>query len=355
MVGSDLEKLMIKANKLLSVLVTGASYLLDMVKFSCVFVSTFGSYWTVSFLYVTTYYCSFSFFLRTKLTLTRWSADWRNATLLYEQAAIGFRLRKDYEKAKTAFEKASKGQEMLSSPWDAAKHMESAAAVAKEISRWSEVADFYRRASELYAECGRSQPASDALAKGARALEDAAPDEAVKMYTDACALLEEDGKEQMAFDIYRDATSVYIKLERYTDAATFLLRWGLAADQCKAVNSQCKAYLSAVIVYLYVHDYKQAEKCYNDCSQIECFLRSDQNHCASKLLSAYADGDIEEIKRVAQSSTISNLDHMSCHSMEDMDETIIRLARKLPTGDVNAFKIETTKEEEEVLDENDLT
>lgn len=27
---------------------------------------------------------------------------------------------------------------------------------------------------------------------------------------------------------------------RYTDAATFLLRWGLAADKCSATNSQCK-------------------------------------------------------------------------------------------------------------------
>lgn len=53
-------------------------------------------------------------------------------------------------------------------PWDAAKHMESAAALAKELGNWREVADFYRQASELYNECGRSQPASDALAKGAR-------------------------------------------------------------------------------------------------------------------------------------------------------------------------------------------
>lgn len=46
--------------------------------------------------------------------------------------------------------------------------MESAAALAKELGRWNEVSDHYRRASELYVECGRSQPASDALAKAAR-------------------------------------------------------------------------------------------------------------------------------------------------------------------------------------------
>ncbi|XP_021298238.1 gamma-soluble NSF attachment protein [Herrania umbratica] len=279
----------------------------------------------------------------TKLSLTRWSADWKSATVLYEQAANGFRVARNYEKAKVAFEKASQGQEMLSSPWDAAKHMESAAALAKELRNWTEVIDFYRKASELYMQCDRPQPASDALAKGARALEDALPDDAIQLYTDACVILEDDGREQMAFDLYRAATSVYVKLEKYTDAAAFLLRLGLAADKCNARNSQCKAYLSAIIVYLYAHDFKQAEKCYNDCSQIDAFLGSDQNRCASKLLSAYTEGDVEEIKRVAQSSAISNLDNV-----------IIKLARKLPTGDVSAFKTDAANEEEQ-LDENDLT
>ncbi|KAK6267497.1 hypothetical protein QUC31_011657 [Theobroma cacao] len=226
----------------------------------------------------------------TKLSLTRWSADWKSATVLYEQAANGFRVARNYEKAKLAFEKASQGQEMLSSPWDAAKHMESAAALAKELRNWAEVIDFYRKASELYMQCDRPQPASDALAKGARALEDALPDDAIQLYTDACVILEDDGKEQMAFDLYRAATSVYVKLEK-----------------------------------------------------IDAFLGSDQNRCASKLLSAYTEGDVEEIKRVAQSSAISNLDNV-----------IIKLARKLPTGDVSAFKTDAANEEEP-LDENDLT
>ncbi|XP_071698000.1 gamma-soluble NSF attachment protein [Rutidosis leptorrhynchoides] len=279
----------------------------------------------------------------TKLTLTRWSADWRNATQYYEQAATAFRFAKKHEKAKVAFEKASKGQEMLSSPWDAAKHMESAAALAAELSIWGEVADFYRRASELYNECGRSQPASDALAKGGRALEDAKPDDAIAMYTDAIMLLEDDGKENMVPDIYRAVTNVCIKLEKYTDAASFLLRWAVASYKCNALHSQCKAYLSAIIVYLYMHDFKQADQCYNDCCQMDTFLNSDQSHCASKLLSAYREADVEEIQRVAKSSTVSNLDHM-----------IIRLARKLPTGELVAMEINSL-EQGEALDEDDLT
>lgn len=47
-----------------------------------------------------------------------------------------------------------------------------------------------------------------------RALEDTVPDEAIRLYADACVVLEEDGKEQMAFDLYRAATSIHVKLER---------------------------------------------------------------------------------------------------------------------------------------------
>ncbi|TKW06612.1 hypothetical protein SEVIR_7G251200v4 [Setaria viridis] len=289
------------------------------------------------------FFLNILFFCRTKLSFTRWNADWKSATSLYEQAAIAYRFRKDNEKAKDAFEKASKGQEMISSPWDAAKHMESAAALAKELGRWNEVSDFYRRASELYRECGRPQPASDALAKGASALEEKSPEEAIKMYDEACSVLEEDGKEQMAFDLYRAAAALYIKMEKYSDAAAFFLRLGSAADKCNAINSQCKAYLSAIIIYLYAHDFQQAQKCYNDCSEVQAFLNSDQNRCAMKLLSAYEEGDAEEIKRLAQSSAFNHLDHV-----------VIRLARQLPTGDLQAIK-KAADDGEDSLDEDDLT
>lgn len=40
------------------------------------------------------------------------------------------------------------------------------------------------------------------------------PEEAIQLYTDACTILEDDNKEQMAFDLYRAVTRVYIKLEK---------------------------------------------------------------------------------------------------------------------------------------------
>ena len=44
--------------------------------------------------------------------------------------------------------------------------------------------------------------------------------------------------------------------------------------------------------------------------RVQAFLNSDQNRCATKLLSAYEEGDAEEIKRIGQSSAFNHLDHV---------------------------------------------
>jgi len=41
------------------------------------------------------------------------------------------------------------------------------------------------------------------------------PNDALTMYMDACRLLEDDNREQMAFDTYRAASNLYIKLNKY--------------------------------------------------------------------------------------------------------------------------------------------
>ncbi|KAL3677324.1 hypothetical protein R1sor_027272 [Riccia sorocarpa] len=277
----------------------------------------------------------------TKLSFTRWAADWAEATPLYEQAGLAYKQAKMFEKAKHCFEKAATGQERLSSQWTAAKHLETAGGLAKELETWPEVADLYKRASELYMFCGKPQPAADALVRGAKAIEDAVPDEAIRMYLDSCSYLEDDGREQMAFDTYRAATSLYIKQQRYGDAATMLLRWGQAADKCKAVQSQCKAYVSAILVYLYNQDLKAAEQCYNDCSQIDAFLNSEQNQLAEKVLQAYRDSDGDEVQYIIKSSkTLPHLDHM-----------IVRLAKQLPVGGLKP-DLSTSNDD---VDDNDLT
>lgn len=60
------------------------------------------------------------------------------------------------EKSIEAYEKAAQAQEKLGSPWHAAKHMETCGTISKELGAWPKVTEFYRAASELYVEAGRT-------------------------------------------------------------------------------------------------------------------------------------------------------------------------------------------------------
>ncbi|XLU33954.1 hypothetical protein S245_070020, partial [Arachis hypogaea] len=68
-----------------------------------------------------------------------------------------------------------------------------------QLSTWNQLLIWQRNS-----ETGEKlpQPASDALAKGARALEETMPEEAIQLYTDVITILEEDGGGQIAFDLY---------------------------------------------------------------------------------------------------------------------------------------------------------
>eukprot|EP00243_Klebsormidium_subtile_P000372 TRINITY_DN10603_c0_g3_i1.p1 TRINITY_DN10603_c0_g3~~TRINITY_DN10603_c0_g3_i1.p1 ORF type:complete len:306 (+),score=76.39 TRINITY_DN10603_c0_g3_i1:232-1149(+) len=288
----------------------------------------------------------------TKVTLTRWGPDFEKATPLYEKAASLYKLAKNLEKAKHCYERASTGQCRTDNKWLGAKHLESAASLAKELKQWDEVLDTYKRAAELYNEVGRPQVAAEAYGKAAKAIEAEKPEEAIKLYIEAISVFEEEQKEGLASDLYRAAGAAMIKSKKYEDAANLFIRWGQACDATKAVASQCKHYLSAIIILLYAEDLAKAELCYNDLSGVDAFSNSEQGRCASQLLDAYHDKNVDDIKYIVKdSNVIPHLDHL-----------VVRLAKGLPTGNViemkkSANKTLNMKDEDEELgiDEDDMT
>jgi hypothetical protein len=52
----------------------------------------------------------------------------------------------------------------------------------------------------------------------------------------------------------------------YLAALSVTISWTQNLPDSKVVSG-IQAYLSAIIIYLYAHDFQQAQKCYNDCSE----------------------------------------------------------------------------------------
>lgn len=61
-----------------------------------------------------------------------------------------------------------------------------------------------------------------------------------------------------ATDVFRSAISLLVRRQSWSDAVSMLMRFGEVCDKVNARNSQSKAYLGAIVVWLYVGDMQQA-------------------------------------------------------------------------------------------------
>ncbi|BDA50046.1 probable gamma-soluble NSF attachment protein [Coccomyxa sp. Obi] len=277
----------------------------------------------------------------------RLKADWETATPLYERAAASYRLSKSYGKARDAFEKAATGHHRQGSPWHSAKNLEKAADMAKE-SGGMDVEVLYRDAARAYLEAGRTQAAAEALARAARHLEGLDPKAASQLYMDAVETLEDDGKEGLAGDLFRQAIGGQIRMAKYAEAVGLLLRFALACHSLQLTSSQCKAYLGAVVVWLFAENASEAWAVYQDAMGVDSFASSDGAFAAEALFDAYRSGDAEEVRKCIQTHS----------AFMELDNQIVRLAKKLPQGDVRQMAASLGSQPSPMVedhDEEDLT
>ena len=80
------------------------------------------------------------------------------------------------QKALDAFEKAAEANlRGRGTEWHAAKHLESAAQISKDMEQWPATADFARRASQLYIDAGKLGTGAECMGRAARWLETGSP------------------------------------------------------------------------------------------------------------------------------------------------------------------------------------
>lgn len=260
----------------------------------------------------------------------RLAGEWEQATPMFERAGMLYKQGNNLAKAKECFERASTGQERQKSGWHAAKMLEKAGEVARDMGIWDEVQAHYTRAAELYAEEGRPSAAAEAAARGARALEERRPEASTAMYRTAVEWLEDAGKDALAGDVYRQAVAQLLRAEKWSDAVSMLLRFATACDDMGARNSQCKAYLGAVVVWLHAGKAKDAWVTYQDALGVENFSSSDEAFAADSLFDAYRSGEAAVIQETVKRNAV----------FTNLDNQVARLARKLPQGDVAVMSMQ---------------
>ena len=201
--------------------------------------------------------------------------------------------------------------------------------MARDAGNYSEVQVCFRKAAELFLEEGRPNTASEAVVKAAKSLESVDPAAASKLYDQALEWIEDGGKEGLAADTYRSAIGHAVRSERWAVAVAILVRFAAACLNINAMNSLCKSYLGAVVVWLHAGDANAAWCTYQDALGVVEFNTSQEAVAAEELFHAYRAADSEAIAGVVSSQ----------HCYTHLEPCIARLAKKLPGKEQNLQKM----------------
>lgn len=230
----------------------------------------------------------------------------------------------DLDRAKDCWEKAATGHKAQRSNWHAAKALEKAADMAGEAAQYSDVESLYYRSAELYLEEGRPESAAEAVSRAAGLLSQVNPNAASGLYAKAIEWLEDSGKDSMYGEMYRQAISHALRNKKWAEAVSLLFKLATSAYGAHAMATMSKAYLGAIVVWLYAEDGSNAWQSYQDALCVDEFSSSDQAFAAEALIQAYRSISTESIDAVISSH--------SC--FRHLDNSIARLAKLLPKTDI---------------------
>ena len=178
------------------------------------------------------------------------------------------------------------------------------------------------RACESYALADRGQAGAEALGRAAKGIETKDPKTAVALLRRSVEVFSEEGKDTAAHDHHRRLSAILLHMGEYQDAADACMKYAESCSRAGQMHSLSKAYLSAIIALLYDGDGLNAQAAFNDIHEVPGFDKSEEREVAYKLLSAYRESNIDNIKYAIESG--------SC--VRFLDVAFARLATRLPNA-----------------------
>ncbi|KAF2070849.1 hypothetical protein CYY_007835 [Polysphondylium violaceum] len=242
-------------------------------------------------------------------TLFRWKPDWDSASFLYEKAANGYRTAKVYDLAKYCFIRLSMCQTHMDVFYLAAKSIETAATMAKELKDTQECVRLLLEASKLYRTNGNSFQSADTMTKAAKLLEETDLDQCVQLLLDACELFELDDKDHFSGDTFKQTISMLLRHKKFMEAIDLMLLQNkvfLKLDQKHDLNKSC---LSIVVISLLLDDVVGAKNKFTQFLDYTGFIHSDEGITAQELITAYDKNEADTVKKITQKHIFNFLDN----------------------------------------------
>ncbi|KAF4518490.1 hypothetical protein B566_EDAN006495 [Ephemera danica] len=198
----------------------------------------------------------------------------------------------------------------------AAKSLEQAVLVCKELGDLRDVQQLAERACSLYQQHGSCDSGAQVLDKAAKLLETQYPEQALRLYQHAADVVMSEDSPKQAAEFVSKVARIMVKLQMYDHAADAVRREIGLHQQAECTSSIGRLAVALVLVQLARGDTVAAEKAFKEWGNC-CDVQEVQT--LEQLLQGFDEEDAEMAASALNSSFIKH-----------MDVEYARLARDLP-------------------------
>lgn len=251
-----------------------------------------------------------------KTSLLKWRPDFEVAADEYTHAATCFRIAKSYQQCKDCLMKAAECYKQNRSSFHAAKSIEQAVLISKEMGNLSEIPKLAQSASSLYQMHGSPESGATVLDKAAKMIESTNPEEALQLFKAAANIVMGEDSPRQAAEYMSKVARLLVKLQMYDQAADAIRREIGMHQQIDHAPSVGRLAVALVLVQLARGDQVAAEKAFKEWGN---YCEAPEVQTLEMLLQAYDNEDADSARAALNSPFIKH-----------MDVEYAKLARGLP-------------------------
>ncbi|PBC26264.1 gamma-soluble NSF attachment protein [Apis cerana] len=251
-----------------------------------------------------------------KTSLLKWRPDFEVAADEYTSAATCFRIAKSYQQCKDCLMKASDCYKENRSWFHAAKSIEQATLICKEMGNLTEVSKLAHSACSLYLMHGSPESGATVLDKGGKMIEATQPQEALDLFKRAASIVMGEDSPRQAAEYMSKVARLLVKLQMYDEAADAIRREIGMHQQTDHTSSVGRLTVALVLVQLARGDQVAAEKAFKEWGN---YCEAPEINTLEMLLQAYDNEDADAARAALNNPFIKH-----------MDVEYAKLARGLP-------------------------
>lgn len=240
-----------------------------------------------------------------KTSLLKWNPDFEVAASEYTSAATCFRISKSYQQCKECLMKASDCYKQSKSWFHAAKNLEQAVLICKEMGKLAEVPKLAQSASNLYQMHGSPESAATVLDKAAKIIESSQPQEALELFKHAANIVMGEDSPRHAAEYMSKVARLLVKLQMYDEAADAVRREIGMHQQIDHGPSVGRLTVVLVLIQLARGDQVAAEKAFKEWGN---YCAPQEVETLETLLQAYDNEDADAAKKALNSPFIKHMD-----------------------------------------------